>query len=83
MHAGAAWEGHQLDYYTFNGGHMIDTAGETKVFESAVRFVSNAFKKEPIKTKRWSHYDLSPNLPFMTILFNPIKRCRIYIPEKC
>ena len=60
VNEGAKWEGVPLDYWKFHGGHMVDNAGETKVFEMAMRFVTGTFNK-PIPGKpRWSHYDLYP-----------------------
>lgn len=67
VHAGALWDEQiPLQYWTFPGGHMVDKAGETKVFEKAVSFVTDAFKKGNTGVKasppvNWSHYDLYPN----------------------
>lgn len=58
---GAKWEGIKLDYWKFQGGHMIDRTGETKVFEQAMKFVMDAFKKRALPGSRWSHYDLYPS----------------------
>jgi len=55
---GAAWEGVPLDYQSLEGGHMVDLPGETRVFESALRFVMEEFVPLPA---RWSHYDLYPD----------------------
>ena len=61
VRAGAAWEGGvQLDYAAFKGGHMVDREGETKVFESALRFVAEGFKNPLPAPAAWSHYDLYP-----------------------
>ncbi|GEP97053.1 alpha/beta hydrolase [Chitinophaga cymbidii] len=61
VRAGAAWEGGvQPDYQSFEGGHMVDHAGETKVFESALRFVAEGFKHPLPLPAVWSHYDLYP-----------------------
>jgi enterochelin esterase-like enzyme len=60
---GAKWEGIDLDYWKFHGGHMIDKTGETKVFETAMQFVAGAFAKDssrPRPRQGWSHYDLYP-----------------------
>lgn len=42
---GAKWEGIKLDYWKFHGGHMVDKTGETKVFEKAMKFITDAFSK--------------------------------------
>lgn len=54
---GAAWEGVPLDYQSLEGGHMVDLPGETRVFESALRFVTENTLPLP---DTWSHYDLYP-----------------------
>ena len=62
--SGAKWEGVDLDYWEFHGGHMIDSTGETKVFEKAMQFVTDAFVKgnrRPRPQRGWSHYDLYPS----------------------
>ena len=47
VHAGALWdEKVNLEYWAFPGGHMIDRPGETVVFEKAMKFVMDAFKKQ-------------------------------------
>jgi enterochelin esterase-like enzyme len=62
VHAGAVWEGDiPLDYREFQGGHEIDKPGETRVFETAMQFVTNTFQAPLPKPKRWSHYDLYPD----------------------
>jgi len=61
VRAGALWEGKKIDYWTFRGGHRIDLPGETKVFDTAMRFVTEAFKKDHPAPKAWSHYDLYPD----------------------
>lgn len=62
VRAGAAWEGGvSLDYRSFEGGHMVDKAGETRVFESALRFVADGFKNPLPVPAVWSHYDLYPD----------------------
>jgi enterochelin esterase-like enzyme len=55
---GAAWEGVPLDYQSLPGGHMVDLPGETRVFESALRFVTENSLPLPAT---WSHYDLYPD----------------------
>lgn len=55
---GAKWEGIKLDYWKFHGGHMVDKTGETKVFEKAVKFITDAFSKPAAPKPGWSHYDL-------------------------
>ncbi|WP_343306873.1 alpha/beta fold hydrolase [Chitinophaga niabensis] len=57
---GAAWEGLPLDYQSLDGGHMVDLPGETRVFESALRFVTEGVKNTLPAPLRWSHYDLYP-----------------------
>lgn len=61
VRAGAAWEGVLLDYQSLDGGHMVDLPGETRVFESALRFVTDGFKNTLPAPLRWSHYDLYPD----------------------
>ncbi|WP_173003017.1 esterase family protein [Chitinophaga sp. SYP-B3965] len=58
VRAGAAWEGVSLNYQSLDGGHMVDLPGETRVFESALRFVADGFKHTLPAPLRWSHYDL-------------------------
>jgi enterochelin esterase-like enzyme len=56
---GAAWDGQvSFDYWQFVGGHMVDLAGETKVFDKAMAFVTQAFKDPVRPVSGWSHYDL-------------------------
>jgi enterochelin esterase-like enzyme len=56
--AGAAWDGKQIQMEGFPGGHMVDVAGKTDVFEKAMQFVSNEMgQPDPVPTQ-WSHYDL-------------------------
>lgn len=61
VRAGAAWEGVLLDYQSLEGGHMVDLPGETRVFESALRFVTDGFKNTLPVPLRWTHYDLYPD----------------------
>jgi enterochelin esterase-like enzyme len=61
VHAGALWEGKPLEYWKFNGGHMVDLPGETKVFEKAVKFVMDAFHQRRPPEASWSHVDLYPD----------------------
>jgi len=58
VRAGAQWEGKKISYLKFVGGHMVDKPGETKVFEKAIQFVTNDFKKQWNPPQHWSHYDL-------------------------
>lgn len=58
---GAKWEKVALDYWKFKGGHMIDYPSETKVFESAMNFITNSFGGFPKRPDRFSHYDLYSN----------------------
>jgi enterochelin esterase-like enzyme len=57
---GALWDGIPLDYWQFHGGHMVDLPGETKVFESALKFTVNAFHAENPHPRDWTHLDLYP-----------------------
>ena len=61
VHAGADWEGKELNYETFAGGHVIDSPGQTRVFDRAMGWVADAFKKSRPAPERWSHYDLYPD----------------------
>ncbi|CAL1519670.1 alpha/beta fold hydrolase [Chitinophaga sp. MM2321] len=62
VRAGALWEGGvSFAYHAFKGGHMVDKPGETKVFDTAMRFVVDAFKNPLPPAKLWSHYDLYPD----------------------
>lgn len=58
---GAKWENTPLDYWKFQGGHVVDKPGEVKVFESAIHFVKAAFESRPDLPSRWTHTDLYPN----------------------
>jgi len=49
-----------FEYHKLKGGHKIDDPGETKVFESAMRFIIGQFEKPLPLEKSWSHYDLCP-----------------------
>lgn len=63
VYAGALWdEKVKYQYWPFHGGHMVDKPGETKVFEKAMRSVTDAFAR-PVETKpvHWNHYDLYPD----------------------
>lgn len=56
---GAHWSGLQnYEYHKLEGNHQVDMPGETKVFESAMSFVSNRFENPVPPQKQWSHYDL-------------------------
>lgn len=58
---GAQWsEMKNYEYHKMKGGHKVDDPGETKVFESAVKYVCNAFEHPAFVEKGWSHYDLCP-----------------------
>ncbi len=61
VNAGARWQGHEHQYLRFHGGHMIDSAGETKRFGMAMRFIDSCFALQPIIPHRWSHLDLYSN----------------------
>lgn len=58
---GADWEGVPIDYWKFHGGHMVDNRGETKVFESAINFITSHYSKNSGVPGRWTHYDLYNN----------------------
>lgn len=58
---GAAWDGRvNFDYWQFVGGHMVDLPGETRVFEKALAFVTEAFKSPLPPAVEWTHHDLYP-----------------------
>ncbi|MGE5393778.1 MAG: hypothetical protein ACM3P1_03485, partial [Candidatus Saccharibacteria bacterium] len=59
---GAIWsEIKNYEYHKMKGGHKVDDPGETKVFESAVKFVCDQFNHPVPLQKTWSHYDLCPD----------------------
>lgn len=61
VHKGALWEGGlAYSYEKFEGGHMVDYPGETKVFEKAMKFVTDAFRDPLPRSDRWWHYDFYP-----------------------
>ena len=61
VHRRALWTGlKNYEYHKLEGEHQIDDPGETKIFESAVRFVTDRFEHPKPLGKRWSHYDLCP-----------------------
>jgi hypothetical protein len=49
------------EYHKLKGGHKVDDPGETRVFESAVKFVCDQFNHPVPLQKVWSHYDLCPD----------------------
>ncbi|MEJ1240449.1 alpha/beta fold hydrolase [Chryseolinea sp. T2] len=56
---GAAWDGKvSFEYWQFEGGHVVDLPGETRVFERAMSFVAKAFEEPFVTPAEWSHYDL-------------------------
>ncbi len=62
VNQGATWSGlKNYEYHKLPGGHKVDDPGETKVFESAIRFVTNQFEKPAPLNPSWSHYDLCPD----------------------
>ncbi|MET0392003.1 MAG: alpha/beta fold hydrolase [Chitinophagaceae bacterium] len=71
---GARWEGVPLDYQTFPGGHMVDKPGETRVFEMAMKFVTDAFSGPGLRKPRWSHYDLYPSFSAWNYLVETNKK---------
>ncbi|MEQ6122503.1 alpha/beta fold hydrolase [Reichenbachiella sp. MALMAid0571] len=59
VHNGALWENDlNYQYWEFDGGHKIDDPGETRVFEMAMKFVTDAFRDPMPRKEKWSHYDL-------------------------
>lgn len=57
----AVWSGlANYEYQKLEGGHQIDNRGETKIFESAMRFIVSRFDNPVPLMKSWSHYDLCP-----------------------
>src|SRR5690606_17114416 len=62
VNKGAEWEGGlAYSYQQFRGGHMVDDPGETKVFETAMKYVADAFRDPLPKSTRWWHYDFYPD----------------------
>lgn len=62
VNKGAIWSGlKNYEYHKLKGGHKVDNPGETKVFESAMRFISDRFEKPVPLNPTWSHYDLCPD----------------------
>lgn len=59
--AGAAWEGKEVEFEEFPGGHMVDEAGKTERFEKAMQFVSSEFGQKHPVSKQWSHSDVYGN----------------------
>jgi enterochelin esterase-like enzyme len=58
---GAQWEGGlAYSYQQFRGGHLVDDPGETTIFESAMKYVVDAFKDPLPKSDRWWHFDFYP-----------------------
>jgi enterochelin esterase-like enzyme len=58
---GARWEGGlAYSYQQFRGGHLVDDPGETIIFESAMKYVVDAFKDPLPKSERWWHFDFYP-----------------------
>jgi pimeloyl-ACP methyl ester carboxylesterase len=55
------WSGlHNAGYLMLPGPHMMDEPGETKIFESAIKFVFEQFENPVPPGETWSHYDLYP-----------------------
>lgn len=58
---GAIWsEMKNYEYHKLKGGHKVDDPGETKVFESAVKFINDQFSHPVPRQEQWTHYDLCP-----------------------
>ena len=61
VNEGALWsEMKDYEYHKLEGNHQIDDPGETRVFESALHFVSDRFNHPMTRENRWTHYDLYP-----------------------
>jgi len=61
VNQGTIWSGMEnYEYHKLPGGHKVDEPGETKVFDTAMRFIVNQFDKPVTLSKKWSHYDLCP-----------------------
>lgn len=57
----SVWNNMENFYYKkIPGEHKIDETGETKVFESAISFITKEFKNPRKLKNSWSHYDLYP-----------------------
>ncbi len=57
----ARWAGMEnFKYLRLPRGHMVDEPGETKIFESALKFVIDRFKNPVPLKESWSHYDIYP-----------------------
>lgn len=62
VNKGALWsEMKNYEYHKMKGGHKVDDPGETRVFESAVKFVCDQFARPVSFQKGWSHYDQCPD----------------------
>lgn len=58
----ALWAGMEdFQYLRLLGAHMVDEPGETKIFESAMKFVVDRFNNPVPPNDSWSHYDLYPS----------------------
>jgi len=58
----AIWEGlTNFEYWQLKTPHQIDEPGETKVFESSMRFIVNRFHHPVSLRESWSHYELYPD----------------------
>jgi enterochelin esterase-like enzyme len=58
---GALWDNKvSFDYWQFEGGHMVDLPGETRVFDKAMSFVMQSFRQPLAPPVEWSHHDLYP-----------------------
>lgn len=56
---GALWEGlPDYDYWTFEGGHEVDSPGKTETLDKAFSFLLSTLHKEIPPLKSWSHYEL-------------------------
>lgn len=59
VNAAAMWYGQQFyEYHKTEGEHNIDSPGETKVFDSAVNFVTSSFKNPLTLKPNWSYVDI-------------------------
>lgn len=58
---GAIWsELQNYEYHKLAGDHKVDEPGQTKIFDSAMKFVTDRFANPVPLQKSWSHYDLCP-----------------------
>ncbi|MBC8004642.1 MAG: hypothetical protein H7X84_04135, partial [Verrucomicrobia bacterium] len=74
VHNGARWSRMKnYEYHKMKGGHKVDEPGETKIFESAVSFISKQFENPAPLSKTWSHYDLCTDFSLWDYSVNSTK----------